>query len=78
MKNTIKCSFFKKNMKKQKKKEYPGKIGKKIYNEISEKAWKKWKLEEIKIINEKKLNMLHTSDIKKLENYMINFLFKKN
>ncbi|WP_343184015.1 oxidative damage protection protein [Buchnera aphidicola (Ceratovacuna keduensis)] len=78
MNKIIKCSFFKKKLKRLKKQEYPGKIGKKIYNKISEKAWKKWKLEEIKLINEKKLNMVHSSDIKKLENYMIKFLFKKN
>ncbi|WP_343154757.1 oxidative damage protection protein [Buchnera aphidicola (Pseudoregma panicola)] len=78
MNKIIKCHFFKKKLKKQKKQEYPGKIGKKIYNKISEKAWKKWKLEEIKLINENKLNMIYEDDIKKLENYMIKFLFKNN
>ncbi|QCI17351.1 oxidative damage protection protein [Buchnera aphidicola (Aphis helianthi)] len=56
---------------------YPGELGKKIYNNISKKAWKKWTIEQTKLINEEKLNMIKEKDRKKLEKYMKLFLFKK-
>ncbi|WP_343189063.1 oxidative damage protection protein [Buchnera aphidicola (Chaitoregma tattakana)] len=78
MKKTIMCEFFKKRLKKQKCQQYPGKIGKKIYEKISEKAWKLWTKKQTKIINEYRLNMTCKNDIRKIEKHMIKFLFKKN
>ncbi|WP_343128574.1 oxidative damage protection protein [Buchnera aphidicola (Kurisakia onigurumii)] len=77
-KRIIFCSFFKKELEGQKLKIYPGKLGKKIYNEISEKAWKKWILIQTKLINELKLNMLLEEDQKKIIKKMKIFFFKKN
>lgn len=56
---------------------YPGKIGKKIYNNISQKAWNIWIKKQTKIINEKKLNMFLEKDRKFLFKEMEKFLFLK-
>ncbi|WP_343153602.1 oxidative damage protection protein [Buchnera aphidicola (Mindarus keteleerifoliae)] len=77
MSKKIFCSYLKKNEKKQKRQIYPGKLGKKIFNKISQPAWEKWIIEQTKIINEQKLNTFDPIHQEKIEIYMINFLFKK-
>lgn len=69
--------IFKKKSEGHKYPPYPGILGKKIYKEISKIAWEKWIIEQTKIINEQKLNMIKKEDRKKIENYMQLFLFKK-
>ncbi|CAL4325378.1 oxidative damage protection protein [Buchnera aphidicola] len=77
MSKKIFCSYFQKNKKKQNSQLYPGKLGKKIFDEISQCAWEKWIEKQTKIINEKKLNMFNINHRKKIEAYMLKFLFKK-
>lgn len=77
MKKKIFCLFFKKINNLQKFKRYPGIIGKIIYRNISEKAWYMWIKKQTILINEYKLNMNDKNNIKKIEKYMITFLFKK-
>ncbi|WP_075432317.1 oxidative damage protection protein [Buchnera aphidicola] len=72
---TIFCTYLKKNMLGLDYQFYPGQIGEKIYNEISQEAWQLWIKEQTKIINEKKLNMFLEKDRDKLEKEMIKFLF---
>nr|WP_044010666.1 oxidative damage protection protein [Buchnera aphidicola] len=76
MNRKIFCNFFKKYEEGLTYIPYPGLLGHKIYNEISKLAWNKWILQQTIIINEKKMNMLNKNDQKKIENYMIKFLFK--
>ncbi|QCI26952.1 oxidative damage protection protein [Buchnera aphidicola (Thelaxes californica)] len=71
------CSFFKKNEKGLNHNPYQGKIGKRIYNEISEKAWNQWIKKQTILINEKKLNMFNKQDRKIIEKEMQYFLFKQ-
>ncbi|CAL4325569.1 Probable Fe(2+)-trafficking protein [Buchnera aphidicola (Eriosoma lanigerum)] len=76
MKNRIiYCTFFKKKLEGLVFQVYPGEIGKKIFNEISQLAWKQWMNEQTKIINDNQLNMLLDTDRKKLKKIMINYLF---
>ncbi|CAL4324491.1 oxidative damage protection protein [Buchnera aphidicola] len=77
MKKKIYCHFFQKKMTALNHKIYPGKLGEKIHNNISKKAWNLWNKKQIIFINEKKLNMSKTKHQKILEKKMINFLFKK-
>ncbi|XRX42871.1 MAG: oxidative damage protection protein [Buchnera aphidicola (Eriosoma harunire)] len=75
MKRMIYCKFFNCILPGLSSNTYPGLLGKKIFNEISEKAWKKWLNIQTKIINEKKINTLIKQDRDKLKQEMINFLF---
>ncbi|NIH41313.1 MAG: oxidative damage protection protein [Buchnera aphidicola (Periphyllus aceris)] len=77
MKKKIYCHFFKKKMNGLKFQNYPGSLGKKIYKNISKKAWKKWIKKQTILINEKKLNMLNPVDQKIIKKNMKKFLFKK-
>ncbi|CAL4324616.1 Probable Fe(2+)-trafficking protein [Buchnera aphidicola (Periphyllus testudinaceus)] len=77
MKKKIYCNFFKKKMNGLNYQVYPGKLGKKIYNNISKKAWKKWIKKQTILINEKKLSMLKISDQKIIKKKMKKFLFQK-
>lgn len=77
MTRIIFCTFLKKKSEGQEFQAYPGELGKKIYNEISKKAWKKWMIKQTILINEKKLNMFNYEDRKKIEEYMKLFLFNK-
>ncbi|CAL4326605.1 oxidative damage protection protein [Buchnera aphidicola] len=71
------CTFLKEKSEGQDFQVYPGTLGKKIYNEISKKAWEKWIVQQTILINENKLNMFNLEDRKKIEKHMTLFLFKK-
>ncbi|CAL4043975.1 Probable Fe(2+)-trafficking protein [Buchnera aphidicola (Anoecia corni)] len=77
MKRIVFCNFYKKNLEGMDKIPYPGKLGKKIYKQISKKAWLKWIDYQTIIINEKQLNMFDPQDQKKIVKFMNIFLFKK-
>ncbi|QCI25733.1 oxidative damage protection protein [Buchnera aphidicola (Sitobion avenae)] len=76
MSRIIFCTFLEEKSEGQDFQSYPGELGRQIYNQISKKAWKKWIARQTILINEKNLNMLDLQDRKKLEKYMISFLFK--
>lgn len=77
MPRIIFCTFLKKKSEGQDYQYYPGKLGKKIYNQISKEAWKQWIVKQTILINEKKLNMYNISDQEEIEKQMKLFLFKK-
>ncbi|WP_343128164.1 A/G-specific adenine glycosylase [Buchnera aphidicola (Takecallis taiwana)] len=72
------CQYFQKVLEGFENQFYPGLIGQKIFQNISKKAWNLWMKEQTKFINENNLNMLHPSHNKKVEKYMMHFLFLKN
>lgn len=74
----IYCTFLKKRAKKQAIQIYPGKLGKRIFEEISQIAWIQWQTRQTMLINDKKLSMNNFIDRKILEQEMINFLFGYN
>ncbi|CUR53344.1 oxidative damage protection protein [Buchnera aphidicola] len=76
-KRIIFCTFLKKYSEGLNFQCYPGLLGQKIYNEISQIAWQQWLNKQTKIINEKKLNMCSLKDRKYLEKHMKNFFWKK-
>ncbi|CAL4325220.1 Probable Fe(2+)-trafficking protein [Buchnera aphidicola (Thelaxes suberi)] len=69
------CKYFKKKKEGLDYVTYPGKIGLRIYNEISMQAWKQWIKKQTILINEKKLNLQNIEDRKKIEKKMINYFF---
>lgn len=74
----IYCLFLKKYAKGLDHICYPGKLGKRIYNNISQEAWEKWIKKQTILINENKLNLMQISDRTILEQEMKKFLFQNN
>ena len=55
---------------------YPGEIGKRIFDNISQEAFSMWQKKQTMLINENKLNMMEANDRKFLEEKMTAFLFE--
>lgn len=54
---------------------YPGELGKRIYENISQEAWQKWLGHQTMLINEHRLSPINPEHRKYLEQQMENFLF---
>ena len=55
---------------------YPGEVGKRIFDNISQEACKIWQKKQTMLINEKKMNMMEPNDRAFLENAMVAYLFE--
>lgn len=55
---------------------FPGEIGERIYNEISQPAWDQWLIEQTKMINEYRLDPMDEKAQQFLHDEMMSFLFK--
>ena len=55
---------------------YPGEVGKRIFDNISQEAWSNWQKKQTMIINEKKMNMMNADDRAFLEKAMVDYLFE--
>ena len=56
---------------------YPGEIGERIFNEISDEGWKQWLERLTTIINENALNTADPASLELIEQHMVGFLFKE-
>ena len=56
---------------------YPGELGQRIFNEVSEEGWKQWIEQQTMIINENGLSTMDPTSLQLLENHMLSFLFKE-
>ena len=54
---------------------YPGELGQRIYENISQEAWQKWLAHQTMLINEHRLSPINPEHRKYLEQQMENFLF---
>lgn len=54
---------------------YPGEIGERIFNEVSDEGWKQWLERLTSIINENSLNTADPASIEVIEQHMLGFLF---
>lgn len=54
---------------------YPGELGQKIYQGISEQAWQNWLAHQTMLINEYRLNLIEAKARQFLEQEMEKFLF---
>lgn len=55
---------------------YPGELGKRIFDNISQEAWGEWQKKQTMLINENKLNMMDPEARKFLETQMQAYLFE--
>jgi len=54
---------------------YPGELGKRVFDNISQQAWKKWMTHQTMLINEHRLSPIDPVHRKFLEEEMEKFLF---
>jgi len=55
---------------------WPGELGKRIYDNISQQAWQQWLAHQTMLINEHRLSPLNPEHRKFLEGEMTKFLFE--
>jgi Fe-S cluster biosynthesis and repair protein YggX len=55
---------------------YPGELGKRIYENVSQQAWQKWMGLQTMLINENRLSPLNPEHRKYLEAEMVKYLFE--
>ena len=55
---------------------YPGDLGKKIHQQVSQKFWQEWLGYQVMYINENRLSPINPSHRKKIETQMQKFLFE--
>jgi Fe-S cluster biosynthesis and repair protein YggX len=54
---------------------YPGELGKRIYNEVSQQAWNEWTRQQTMLINEHRMNVMDPKARALLEKEMKKFIF---
>lgn len=69
------CYKLKKMLPQLSKQTYPGPLGQRIFNEISEEAWKMWLAHQTILINEYRLNLMDEKARTFLMTEMEGFLF---
>jgi len=55
---------------------YPGELGQRIFNEISQEAWQEWINHQTMLINENRLSLMDLEARRFLEGEMKKFLFE--
>ena len=75
MSRTVKCQHLGKEMPGLDYAPYPGELGQKIYDNISQEAWHKWLGHQTMLINEYRLTPMEPEARKYLEAEMKNFFF---
>lgn len=56
---------------------YPGELGQRIYNNVSEQGWQNWLQRQTMIINENGLSTIDPTSLALIELHMVGFLFKE-
>jgi Fe-S cluster biosynthesis and repair protein YggX len=71
----VKCTKFGEELPGLAKPPFPGELGKRIFDSVSDKAWSAWRNDmQIKVLNEYRLNMGDPKDHKVLMQQMLKFL----
>ncbi|MCC5854371.1 MAG: oxidative damage protection protein [Idiomarina sp.] len=76
MTRTVFCKYLKKEAPALAFQLYPGELGKRIFDNISQAAWTEWQQKQTMLINEKRLNLMDPSARAFLEQEMVAFLFE--
>lgn len=56
---------------------YPGELGQRIFESVSEEGWKQWIERQTMIINENGLSTVDPTSLLLIEQHMLGFLFKE-
>ena len=75
MSRTVQCIVLKKEAEGLAFQPYPGELGKRIFDNVSQKAWQKWLAHQTMLINEYRLTPIEPDARKFLETEMEKFFF---
>ncbi|WP_144392344.1 oxidative damage protection protein [Pleionea sediminis] len=75
MSRTVFCQKLQKDLPGLNAPTYPGELGQKIYNNVSQEAWQQWLKHQTMLINEKRLNVIEPETRTYLAGEMEKFLF---
>lgn len=75
MSRTVFCKKLEKDAEGISFKPFPGELGDRIYDNISQEAWQMWLAHQTMLINEKRLSLLDQDTQKYLADQMEKFLF---
>ena len=75
MSRTVQCIVLKKEAEGLAFQPYPGELGKRIFNNVSQKAWQKWLAHQTMLINEMRLSPINPEHRKFLESEMEKYFF---
>lgn len=74
----VHCQKLKKEAPGLTKPPFPGELGEKIFNNISQEAWNQWLNQQTLLINEHRLSLIDPKARTFLQNQMQKFLFEEN
>ena len=77
MTRKVQCAFLSREAEGLEKNPYPGKLGERIYENISKEAWQQWLERSVMIINEYQLNSADTGNQQLIEKHLVGFLFNE-
>ena len=76
MSRTVQCASLGREAPGLERTPYPGALGERIYNEVSQEAWQSWLAHQTMLINENHLSPRKAEDRRFLEGEMTKFLFE--
>ena len=77
MSHIVDCKFLGKSAEGLEKPPYPGELGQRIYDNISQEAWQQWLERSVIIINEYQINSADIANQELFEKHMVGFLFNE-
>lgn len=76
MTRMVQCAKLNKEAEGLQRSPYPGELGKRIYDNISQEAWNLWMKHQTMLINEHRLSVIDPKAREFLEEQMVKFLFE--
>ena len=77
MSRSVFCQFLQKEAPGLESVPYPGDLGQRIFDNISDEGWQQWLQRLTIIINENRLNTADPGSMQVIEQHMVGFLFKE-
>ncbi len=75
MSRMVECILLKKQAQGLERSPYPGELGQRIFDNVSQEAWQQWLAQQTMLMNEKRLSPMKPEDRKFLEGEMEKFFF---
>jgi len=75
MSHKVNCIILKQEADGLKRPPWPGELGKRIYAQVSQQAWREWMNHQTTLINEHRLNPLNPKDRQFIETEMEKYFF---